>query len=68
MLQNGEEESIKDIEATESPATSMAFFPHEQKTTQELKGAPPKEASWVTIGFLIIADIIGAGVMSLSSV
>ena len=70
MLQDGEKRSQEDAEAQNSiNGTSLASSSsYVQKTQQELKGAPPREASWMTVGFLIITDIVGAGVMSLTSV
>ena len=38
------------------------------ETFEEIKGAPPKQATWLTVGFLQITDVVGAGVMSLSAV
>jgi proton-coupled amino acid transporter len=36
-----------------------------QASQEELHAAPPKKATWITAGLLLVADIVGAGVMGL---
>lgn len=55
-----EEEMEKVIETRQRNST--------EATPEEIKGAPPKRTRWVTTGFLVISDIVGVGVMSLTSV
>jgi len=48
--------------------TQETTNPLDLPTEEEIKTALPKRATWFTAGMLIIADIVGAGVMSLASV